>query len=107
MSSRRTAGRRGVDSKAKGALSALEAALNEGRANTFTLKEEEDVYDVVEEEEYGKIVHRRREEHGAFLFFFLITITITITVTVLVVVQPHGARAPQNTSSPPPPPPPK
>ena len=63
MSSRRGAGR--LNSRAKGALSALEAAQKGGRAKTFMLNKEEDVYDVVGEEDYGKIVHKRREEYGA------------------------------------------
>ena len=53
-----------VGAKAKGALDALQAARNQGRANTFQLKKEDDIYDVVEEEEYGKLVHKRREEYG-------------------------------------------
>ena len=63
MSSRRGAGR--LNSRAKGALSALEAAQKGGRTKTFKLNKEEDVYDVVGEEDYGKIVHKRREEYGA------------------------------------------
>lgn len=49
-----------------GALEELQRLKTSGtkRAETFTLKEEKAVYDVVEEDEYAKLVAKRREEAG-------------------------------------------
>lgn len=48
------------------ALSKLKAAREGGdkRALTFEAKKEEELYDVLEDEEYAKLVAKRREEGG-------------------------------------------
>jgi DNA polymerase alpha subunit A len=58
-----TAGR----ATARGALEALKAAREGGtkRVSNFEVKQEDAVYDVVEEQEYAKIVAKRRAEGGA------------------------------------------
>ena len=53
--------------KVKSALQELAELRRSGgkRADLFEVKEEEAVYDVVDEAEYAKIVAQRREEGGA------------------------------------------
>jgi DNA polymerase alpha subunit A len=55
--------------KASSALEQLKAAREGGakRLDKFSLKEEEAVYDVVEDNEYAKIVSKRRAEAGDFI----------------------------------------
>lgn len=57
--------------KVKNALAELAELRKSGgkRANTFELKEEEAVYDEVDDEEYARIVQKRREEGGALTNF--------------------------------------
>ncbi len=52
--------------KFKGALAELAELRKSGgkRADKYELKEEEAVYDVVDEDEYARIVQKRREEGG-------------------------------------------
>lgn len=56
-------------SKVSGALAALTAAREGGRrrGETFEIENEEAVYDVVDEEEYAKLVAKRRVEADEFL----------------------------------------
>lgn len=53
--------------KVKSALEELAELRKSGakRVDRFELKEEDDVYDVVDETEYAKLVQKRREEGGA------------------------------------------
>ncbi len=53
--------------KAKSALAELAELRKSGakRADRFEVKEEAAVYDVVDEDEYAKLVQKRREEGGA------------------------------------------
>lgn len=55
-----------VGSKAKQALAELAALRRSGtkRVDTFEVEEETPVYDVVDEEQYAKIVKKRRDEGG-------------------------------------------
>jgi DNA polymerase alpha subunit A len=57
--------------KVKNALAELAELRKSGgkRANTFELKEEEAVYDEVDDDEYARIVQKRREEGGALTIF--------------------------------------
>jgi DNA polymerase alpha subunit A len=66
-SKRQVAPRGGV--KAKSALAELAELRKSGakRADRFEIKEEAAVYDVVDEDEYAKLVQKRREEGGASL----------------------------------------
>ena len=51
----------------KNALAELKELRQSGgkRADNYELKEEEDVYDEVDDEAYARIVQKRREEGGA------------------------------------------
>lgn len=53
--------------KVKSALEELAELRKSGakRVDRFEVKEEDDVYDVVDEAEYAKLVQKRREEGGA------------------------------------------
>lgn len=53
--------------KFKNALAELAELRKSGgkRANTYEIKEEDAVYDEVDDEEYARIVQKRREEGGA------------------------------------------
>ena len=51
--------------KAAGALARL-AELRGGKKQTFDIREEEDVYDTMDEDEYAQHVSKRREEGGEF-----------------------------------------
>eukprot|EP00803_Ostreobium_quekettii_P010532 evm.model.scf_244.12 EVM.evm.TU.scf_244.12 scf_244:99156-114216(+) len=65
----RAAGRQGAGARASDALAQLRA-LRKGdgkRAHQFEVRECEAVYDVVAEEDYAKIVEKRRREAGDFL----------------------------------------
>lgn len=55
--------------KAKNALAELAELRKSGakRADRFEVKEEQAVYDVVDEAEYAKLVQKRREEGGRCL----------------------------------------
>jgi hypothetical protein len=59
-----------------GALAALQAAREGGtkRASTFEVKQEDDVYDVVDEEQYAQLAAKRKIEAGeeVFVCFFLV-----------------------------------
>lgn len=66
---RATAGTTRGGQKAKGALAALaelrKGGGKSGQLDRFELKEEEAVYDVVDEQSYAQLVQKRREEGGA------------------------------------------
>ena len=51
-----------------GALAALQAAREGGtkRASTFEVKQEDDVYDVVDDEQYAQLAAKRKIEAGEF-----------------------------------------
>jgi hypothetical protein len=56
-----------VDSNATDALAKLKAVRAGGKAlNAFETEEEKSVYDVVDEEQYSKIVATRRAEAGNY-----------------------------------------
>ena len=61
------AGKGKQGSKAASALAELRALKASGkkRIDTYEVKEEESVYDVLDDEEYGKLVTKRRQEAGA------------------------------------------
>ena len=61
--SRRAAPRNNIKSKALSELAALRRGEVK-RADQFDLKEEEDVYDIVDERTYKELVAKRREENG-------------------------------------------
>lgn len=65
-SKRSTAGQTRGGQKAKSALQELAELRKSGgkRLDRFETKEEEDVYDVVDDQEYAKLVQKRREEGG-------------------------------------------
>ncbi len=56
-----------VGAKSKQALAEIIALRKSGarRVDTFEVKEEEPVYDVVDEDQYAQIVKKRRDEGGA------------------------------------------
>ncbi|KAK2077328.1 hypothetical protein QBZ16_004962 [Prototheca wickerhamii] len=58
-----------VGSRAKQALAELAALRKSGakRVDTFEVEEEKPVYDLVDEDQYAKIVKKRRDEGGAFV----------------------------------------
>ncbi|KAL6785075.1 POLA1 [Auxenochlorella protothecoides x Auxenochlorella symbiontica] len=58
-----------VGAKSKQALAEIIALRKSGarRVDTFEVKEEEPVYDVVDEDQYAQIVKKRRDEGGAFV----------------------------------------
>ena len=60
--SRREAKKHG-QTKAAGALARL-AELRGGKKQTFDIKEEEDVFDTMDDDEYAQHVSKRREEGG-------------------------------------------
>lgn len=64
--------------KVKSALEELAELRKSGakRVDRFELKEEDAVYDVVDETEYVKLVQKRREEGGAWLGFRGVTISL-------------------------------
>lgn len=55
--------------KAKGALEQLKASREGGhkRIDAFQVREEEALYDVVDEQQYAQLVSKRRQEAGKFI----------------------------------------
>jgi DNA polymerase alpha subunit A len=67
--SRRQPVQSGASAKARQALQQLKAARDGGlkRAEAYEYKEEDTLYDVVDEQAYADIVRKRREEAGGFV----------------------------------------
>ena len=64
--SKRQVGPRGGKARASALQELAELRKTGGkRADRFEIKEEEQVYDVVDEEQYARLVQKRREEGGA------------------------------------------
>lgn len=59
--------------KFRNALDELRELKKSGkkRVDEYEVQEEDNVYDEVNEDEYARIVQKRREEGGEFLFFNL------------------------------------
>lgn len=60
----------GRDGKAKGALAQLRALRESGKKHLddYEVREEDDVYEVMDDAEYSKLVNKRRQEGGAWWF---------------------------------------